>query len=53
MVIDQDGVGGLDRGVAQEPAAGVLQSLGRERVDALAHSGEAEIGAVRDQSGEQ
>ena len=53
MVIDQDRVGRLERGVAQEPSAGVLQGLGRERVDALAHGGEAEIGAVRDQRGEQ
>jgi hypothetical protein len=53
MVIDQNGVGRFDRGVAQEPSAGVLQGLGRERVHALAHGGEAEIGAVRDQGGEQ
>ena len=53
MVIDQDGVGRLERGVAQEPSAGVLQRLGGERVDALAHGGEAEIGAMRDQGGEQ
>src|SRR4051794_28844538 len=53
MVIDQNGVGRFDRGVAQEPSAGVLQGLGGERVDALAHGGEAEIGAVRDQGGEQ
>ena len=52
MVIDQGGVRRLDRGVAQEPAAGVLQGVGGERVDTLAHGGEAEIGAVRDQGGE-
>ena len=53
VVIDQDGVGRLERGVAQEPPAGVLQRRSGEAVDALAHGGEAEVGAVRDQSGEQ
>ena len=53
MVIDQNGVGRLERGVAQEPSAGVLQRLGGEAVDALAHRGETEVGAVRDQGGEQ
>ena len=53
MVIDQNGVGRLERGVAQEPSAGVLQRLGGEGVDALAHRGETEVGAVPDQGGEQ
>ena len=53
MVIDQGGIGGLERGVAQEPSAGVLQGFGGECVDALAHGGEAEIGAMRDQGREQ
>jgi hypothetical protein len=53
MMVDQDGIGGLERGVAQEPSAGVLQRIGGERVDALAHGGEAEIGAMRDQGREQ
>ena len=53
MVIDQDGVGRLERGLAQEPPAGVLQRRCSEAVDALAHGGEAEVGAVRDQGGEQ
>ena len=53
MVIDQDGVGRLDRGVTQEPSAGVLQRLRREGIDALAHGGQAEVRAVRDHRGEQ
>jgi len=32
MVVDQDGVGGLERGVTQEPSAGVLQRVGGQRV---------------------
>ena len=48
VVIDHDGVGCLERGVAQEPSAGVLQGVGGECVDTLAHRGEAEIGAMRD-----
>ena len=38
---------------SQEPAAGVLQRLGGQAIGALAHCGQAEIGAVRDQGGEQ
>ena len=53
MMVDQDGVGGLERSVAQKPSAGVLQRIGGQRVDALAHGGEAKIGAVRDQGREQ
>jgi len=53
VVIDQDGGGRLERGRAQEPAAGVLQGIGGQRVDALTHGGEAEVGAVGDQGGEQ
>lgn len=39
MMVDQDRIGGLERGIAQEPSAGVLQRIGGERVDALAHRG--------------
>ena len=54
MIIDQDRVGRLQRRLAQEPPAGVLQQrLGGDRVDALAHGGKAKIGAVGDQGGEQ
>ena len=53
MVIDQDRVGRLQRRLAQEPAAGVLQRFGGDGVDALAHGGKAEIGAMGDQGGEQ
>jgi hypothetical protein len=52
-MVDQDGVGRLDCGLAQEPSAGVLQDVGSERVDALAHGGQAEVGAVGDQGGQQ
>ena len=53
VVVDHDRVRGLDGGWPQEPAAGVLQGIGGERVDALAHGGEAEVGAVGDQGGKQ
>src|SRR3954452_3772634 len=53
VVIDQDSVGRLERGVAQEPSAGVLQRFSGKGIDALAHGGEAKIGAVGDQSSER
>ena len=53
MIIDQDRVGGLERRLAHEPAIDVLELLGGELVDALAHGGEAKIGAVGDHDGEQ
>ena len=53
MVVDQDGVCGLEGVVAQEPSAGVLQHLRREIIDALAHGRQPEVGAMRDQGGEQ
>ena len=39
--------------LAQEPAAGILQLFGGDGIDALRHGGEAEIGAVGDEGGEQ
>ena len=53
MVIDQDRVRRLECRFAQEPAAGILQLFGGDGIDALRHGGEAEIGAVGDQGGEQ
>src|SRR5271157_3203591 len=53
MVIDKDGVGGLEGGVAQEPTAGVLQGFGGDAIDTLAHRGEAKVGPMGDQGGEQ
>ena len=53
VVVDQDRVGRLERGLAHEPAADVLQRLGGDAVDTLGHGGKAEIGAVGDQGGEQ
>jgi hypothetical protein len=52
-MVDQDRVGRLERRLAQEPAAGVLQLLGGDGIDALRHGGQAEVGAVGDQAGQQ
>jgi hypothetical protein len=53
VVIHQNSVGSLDRDVAQEPAAGVLQCFCRERIDAPAHRSQTKIVAVCDDRGEQ
>ena len=53
MVVDQDGVGCLECRLAQEPAAGVLQALGGDGIDALCHGGKTEIGAGGNQGCEQ
>ena len=53
VMVHQDGVGRFDGGLAQEPSAGILQGVGGERVDALAHGGQAEVDAVGNQGGQQ
>ena len=53
MLVDHDRTGGLECRVAQKPAAGLLQHFGSHGADALRHGGEAEIGAVGNQRGQQ
>ena len=43
----------LQRGLAQEPLGRMVQPVGRHTLDAAAHGGGAQVGAVRDQRGEQ
>ena len=49
MKIHQRGIGGFDGVLAQEPPGHVLEHVHGDPLRALAHGGDAEIGAVGDQ----
>ena len=49
MVVNQHGVGGPERLLAQEPAADVLEHVHRDPFGAVAHRRDAEVGPVGDQ----
>ena len=48
VMVDQHRAGRLERRLAQEPAADILEPIGGDGIDALGHGGQAEIGAVGD-----
>jgi len=49
MNVDRCGIGGLQRGLGQEEAADVLQHVGGDALGAVAHRGDAQVGAVGDE----
>ena len=53
VMLDDLGIGGLQGGVAHQPAGGQLEIRGGQVLDAVAHGGQAEVGAVGDQGGEE
>jgi hypothetical protein len=53
MVINQDGVTGFERCLAQIPTADLLQSFERDALGALCHGGCAEIGGMSGNGGQQ
>lgn len=53
VVVDQGGIGGLEGFLSQEPLAHILQHVDGDAGRALAHGRDAEVRAVRDESGQQ
>ena len=52
-VLDNLSIGCLHGGFAHQPVRGLLEVGGRQVLDAVAHGGQAEVGAVGDQGGQQ
>ena len=52
-MLDDPGAGRLHRGLPHQPARGLLEVGRRQALDAVAHGGQAEVGAVGDQGGQQ
>jgi hypothetical protein len=53
LIFDDLGIGGLQCRIAHQPAGSMLEVSCRQPLDAAAHGGQPEIGAVGDQGGEQ